>query len=281
MKLDELYRDVYSGVKVMAPDESVRPTDIIMAINQAVRVNRNNYIREGMGHYFGFTETITDLTEDSEYDYLLSGQLSKTITSEAPSGVAILTSNASITENEIEDTLQTFEEGDLAFKGNILYEAVRDISSENTFESTFDSDNLLMYKKDNGIKYFTGDVLYNVEDDKYYKVTSDFTAIDGDENITEVVWRKLGNKRIPVSHYSFDLLQNIVLHDYERQAISIVKNTVYTNKNVTSITLSYIPEWEHVKDKEEEVDIPNSMIPAVLTTAKQIILRKLGMGTNE
>lgn len=274
MRFDELYRDVYSQLNLTG-NEDIFSLDIINALNQAIRSVRAEYIQNGLGDYFSMTEVIYAFIEDFQYPFLRIGDLEKSVTNDVPINIGVIAASALLTKNKIKNETQTFNEGDIAEKDGFLYEAIRDVTDENTFTKVFDSDNLRMYSPGNNLKYRKGDVVLNINDNKYYFVDTTFIS-DGSETLQEVVWRKIGRANTPVSVYPLHLLTNLSIHNFERQAISVVDNKVYANPEVEQLTITYIPKWDDVTDRNQEINLPDNAVPAVVNRATQKLLIKLG-----
>ena len=275
LQLNDIYRDVYSQLAVSGNEHMVSSQDIIRAINDSIRAIRVEYVNSGLAHYFTVEDSITSFSADTHFPFLQVGTLSNRIMSEVPEEIAVIASNIKITTNTIQNTTQTFSEGDVAEKDGELYEAIRDITSENTYTETFDSRNLRLYYPNNGLKYFAGDIVYNSSDGKYYKVTADFTAEDGTSELDEVVWRKIGNANKPANHYPLRDLRNISLHNDETQAISLVNDKIYVNENVAEVYVVYVPEWTDITTLSTSVEIPDAMVPQVIEMSRIKLLSKL------
>lgn len=275
MKLKDIYRDVYSQLSLQGNEHNISALDIIKAINESIKLIRIEYVNNDLGQFFVEEERITNFTQDNLYPFLKFGTLTIPILSEVPLEIAVLASNVKITDNEILNQVQTFSEGDVAEYDGILYEAIRDITNENTFGETFDSTDLRMYYPNNGLKYREGDIVFNGNDDRFYKVTTDFVASGGTEELEEVVWRKIGNANKISTHYPLKDLRNIVLHDDEKQAFSVVNNKIYVNTVVSELSISYVPAWQDVNDLEATIEIPDGMLSQVVERSRVKLLNKL------
>lgn len=275
LNLNDIYRDVYSQLGVSGNEHDVSSQDIIRAINDSIRFIRVEYVNNGLAHYFTVEDTINTFSTDSYFPFLKVGTLGNRIMSEVPEEIAVIASNIKITSNTIENTTQTFSEGDIAEYNGELYEAIRDITAENTFGETFDSRDLRMFYPDNGLKYFAGDIVFNSSDEKYYKVTTDFVAEGGTSELDEVVWRKVGNANKAANHYPLRDLRHISLHGDETQAFSIVNNKIYITPIVSEVNVLYVPEWTDVTDLATAVEIPDAMISQVIEMSRVKLLSKL------
>lgn len=273
--LDDIYRDVYSQLNVDGTDHEIYSEDIIKAINQVIRSLRAHYVSQGLGGYFSVTETIFAFIDDFNYDFLKAGFLSTQIIRDVPTQIAVLASNVKLTDNELLDEEQTWSEGDVVEYDGNLYEALKDITDENTFGKVFHNKKLRMFYPDNGIKYKNNEIVWNPDEDTYYKVTQNFIAENGEEHLEEVYWRHIGTANTPANVYPMHLLRGIVQHDNERQAFAVAHDKVYVNDSVNQLTITYVPEWEDVTLMDEEVRIPEQLQLEVVQRSVNKLLRKV------
>lgn len=273
--LENLYRDVYSQLNVDGTDHEIYSEDIIKTINQVIKSVRANYVSQGLGGYFSTTETIYVFIEDYNYKFLKAGYLSNQIIRDIPVQIAVLSSNVKLTSNELLDETQSWSEGDVVEYEDELYEAVKDINTQNTFGKVFHSKKLRMYYPNNGIKYRKNEIVWNPDEDTYYKVTDNFIAKDGVEELEEVYWRHVGTANTPANVYPMHLLRGILQHDNERQAFAIAHDKVYVNDSVEQLTITYIPEWEDVTVMEEEIRVPDQLQLEIVQRSVNKLLRKV------
>lgn len=279
MKLEELYRDIYSRSGLQGHDHSIYRDDIVKAINDAVRHLRIEYVRNGTASAFADTETLTSFEEDTDYPFLVSDELSSALLDEVPEHLSIIASTSYITDNEIEDTEQDFDEGVLAFKDNVLYKAVDDIEQLNTYERTFDTRKTRTYSSNNGLSYKKGEVVYDNQSKNYYRVTDDFVAKSGEEELEQLYWRKVGTANKYTTHYPFSGLRDLTIFQSleEPQGFTIKEKKVYATPSIKKLSLSYVPRWSEVEQMEEDVNIPDFMVSQVKALVLQQITQTLGI----
>lgn len=279
-QLETLYRDIYSRLDLEGEDHSVYQDDIIKAINDTIRESRIRYVQNGLGSYFTVTETLTSFERDSDYPFLVSDSLSQTLLDETPEYMSVVASTSYITDKEIEDLEQSFSKGDIAFKQNQLYEAIEDFTDINTFALTFDPRKVRPYSSNNGLKYKTNQVVFKKDTGEYFRVTSDFVARNGAEELEKMYWKKIGEANTYTSHYPFSELRNLTVFEslQEPQAFTVKGNTVYATPAIKRLTLSYVPRWTDVIDFDDDVDIPDFMIGQIKARAIHIITAKLRKG---
>lgn len=285
MTFGELYRDVYSRLALDGENHDVYFDDISKAINDAIREVRVQYIRQGMGHEFATTETLTSFSEDPDYpNFVRSDTLSNKIMEDLPIEYTVLSSTCYITSNAIENTIQTFSEGDIARKDGKMYECVESFSGVNTYDLTFDPQEVRNYYRSNGLVYDVGDVVYDIETDGYFKVNTGFTNNkdeDGDtnSNLDKLYWKEIGTAYAYASHYPHKYLNTIRLYesiDFS-EAFSILEDKVYATRAIEELTLTYISKWNDVNDMDVTLDLPDFMIPAVKDQTLMVVGQKLNV----
>lgn len=275
MQLKDIYRDIYSRLNQEDIGNEIFSLDIIKSINHNIQTIRTEYIKNGLGHYFSVSEIVEDFEPDDIYSFLQRGSLSNEIISDVPIVLGILSSEISLVNDVLLDENQSWDEGDVVLFGNSIYEAIRNINNENTYGLVFNNEKLRTYFPNNGLKYKEGDLVYNYSDEKYYKVLSTFIAKDGQEDLEEVVWRRIGNAFVDADHYPLNELKRILLHSGKKQAFSVVGDLVYVNSDVNSLSISYIPKWEYVDDLDAEINLPDQIIPEVVRLSVNQLLNKL------
>lgn len=284
MTFGDLFRDVYSRLGLESEDHSIYYDDIVKAINGAIRVQRIEYIKNGIGFELAETEILNTFTEDTNYPFLNSDTLSKKILDDVPISLAILSSTAYNTSNTIQDSVQTFSKGDTARKDGVLYKAIDDISGINTYNLTFNPKTYRLFWKNNQAKYKQGDVVWDKANDDFYKVNTDFinstdTAASSLSELDKLYWRRIGSAHIYISHYPFTSLQTTKLFDNigEVEAISVRNDTVYGTKGINEVHISYVPKWTDVTSLSTIINIPDFMAVSVKNSAIESLARKLGI----
>lgn len=283
MTFGDLYRDVYSRLGLDGEDHDIYFKDISKAINDVIRELRTQYIQNGLGHEFATTEALTNFSEDADYPFVSSDTLSQKLMADLPIEFTVLSSICYVTNNTIQNTTQTFSKGDIARKGDKTYECVESFTNVNTFDLTFNPDNLRNYYRNNGLIYDIDDVVRGAETGSYYKVNTGFTNTsdeDGDtnSNLDKLYWKEIGTAYTYAAHYPFKHLNTIRLFesiDFS-EAFAILENKVYATPTITEIKLTYIPVWTDIESLNSNLDLPDFMIPMV----KDRALIRLGQKLN-
>lgn len=275
MKLDTLYRDVYSQLNIDENNNPISSIDVVNAINQSISRVITDYANNGMGHFFSETETINNFIQSPDYPFLQEGTLTKAVLNESRPEIAVLASNVKLSDKELLDQAMSWDKGDVVeFEGD-LYKAVKPIDNQNTFGKVFSSEDVRPFRSNNGLKYNEGDIVYDDIEESYFRVTQDFIAKNDVEFLEELFWRLLGTANVYANIYPLEDLRNITLHNTQKQAFSIRRNKVFVNENVTGLSITYIPEWTYVEDLEADVDIPYEASALVIQNSVNKLLSKL------
>lgn len=277
--LDSIYRDINSyTTNSDVFTEPIVHQDVIKAINDGIRKLRREYTSNGLGHKFSTTETIYSLIKDFEYPFLNFSNLSNRVDDSLEITDSILAVFGYEVTDELLDEAQSFSKGDLVMKGDIIYKAVDDIDNINTYEDTFQAVTVRNFYKGNELRYTQDDIVYDVENDLYYKVNTDFTNDSGDSapdisELDKLYWKKEKESYIHVSKYPFYAINTLRAFDEYSQTQGIVVNQdkIYATKGLERLTLTYIPEWEDITDLDEEVIIPDFMV----SDLKNLVINKL------
>lgn len=280
MLLDTLYRQINSELD---NNEKLLFRDVANLINEKISQLRLEYVQNGLGQQFLETDTVYSLVQDIEYPYLYSADLTKNIYRSAKTYNSVYQAVLSLSDNELLDETQTFSLGDFAIKDGKLYEAIKASSSVNTYDLTFEADEVKNYYVDNGLKYLVGDIVFNQSDSTWWKATTEYTNDQG-ETISasgafeELYWRKVEEDAyIYPLFVEFYRLDQLKIMDY---GFSISEDKLYTSFNDTPFTVTYLPEWEFLYDRDDELNIPDTMITAVKQAAVTELRNKL-IGGNE
>lgn len=283
MILSRLYRDIVSALDVNG--DQLRKLDVTNLINQTIADVRTQFIQEGLGKEFLYTETIWVTVKDIvEYPFLYKATLDKTLMRGLPIAWTVQQSLFYETEDELEDRSQSWSEGDLAFKNDKVYKALEDISSTNTYDLTFEVDNVKNYYNNNGLEFKTDDIVYNQSDETYWRCTSDYInnqgeTIGGSGSFEQLLWRLVDDAYQQGSSVKFNELFQTQLFDFgdNHFPFTIKEDTFYTPVGNTPITLSYIPEWEYVEDFDTELTIPDLIVQPVRNRCIRLLGSKLGI----
>lgn len=278
INLGLLYRDIVSSLS--APEGRIRSLDVSNLINQAISDLRIQYIKNGLGNEFTYTETVWVTIDDFDFPYLYYGNLDKNLLRSLPIQWTVRNSVVWKSEDELEDTTQTWSKGDIVIKDRKAYEAVADISSSNTYDLTFEVDNPREYAE--GLKFFTGDIVK--EDGKWWRATQDYTndqsqTISASGAFEQVYWKLIGQAYHEATYVPFQRLHEAKLSDniWEHYPISIREDRLYCTEPNVPITVSYIPEWEYLEDFDADLDIPDAMVNTVKINVVQQLANKLGV----
>lgn len=286
MTLNDIYTDIHSKLVLSGVNESkIYFLDIVKSINDSIRETRFEYLKgTRVGDIFSFTETINTFTESSNYPYLNQAALSKTPLKDFPIEKVFIGATSYATENEILDENQTFQKESFATKGDYTYVAIRDITSENTYNLTFSPYEIRTYYKQSDIQFKAGSKIYDYETKKYYVVNQTFIAnFDGslqdNTDVTELAWKRFTTAYKNVAFYCLhrvNELRNFGKIDFA-SGITVDKSTLLVTKNTKKIVLTYIPEWEDITDPSVELNIPDFFIPTIKYRAMAIIASKIGI----
>lgn len=284
--LGEIYRDINSTFAQYGIDQTaLYSKDTTNLINDTIASLRIEYIQNGLGHEFSVTETISNLTADTNYPFLQSDTLTNTLLRALPIQWTVRQSVFQATNNELTDTLQTWSAGDLAIKDKVVYRALSDVANANTYDLTFEVENVRNFRVNNGFKYKEGDIAY--DGSIFVRFTEDYTN-NISETIAEVpaeelVWRREQNGYWEGTYVPFDRLHELKLDTsiYVHYPFSIKEDTIYTPIDNLTFTISYIPEWTYIEDLSTEIKIPDSMVRAVKDTVIARLANKLQIQINQ
>jgi hypothetical protein len=288
MKFSRIYRAVVSLYPKELLDQFVLTKDILDAINESLANIRVEYVNRGMGQFFSTNETIQFQTDDTYIQYN-SVQLTKPLLPTSPINLAILNLFcANFSRNITNAVTVTATEGEIVAIGDSTYICVESHNSVNSVPRKFKSNKIKNYKPGNELTYQQGDVFK--DDSGYWLVNVQFIS-DGEEivtegvNFTKLYWRHLEDKQYyPGSFIEWKRLGEMILFPQPYPAYTVVKDKVYTTRNIVSGQINYVPEWEYVSSLDEDVELPEDAFAKVVTRAKGYIdLRfpNLGGSNNE
>jgi hypothetical protein len=284
MTLGDIYRDIHSRIITVGVNQSeLMYLDIVNAINDVIKQQRVEYVKQGLSDYFATTISFINsgLTQPAEYPYLKQATLSPAPLKDLPLSLVVLNGNAYATENTITNTLQTFTKGSKATKNNDLFVAVESFSGINTFTKTFDPTEVKDYYPENGLSYKVGNVVK--DGDSYYRVLQDFTATFDDildaPLVEKLYWAKTGTAYVPLVYYPFTSVQGLRTFENNNDAagFTISKSFVFVTPNVTKFSITYVPIWTPVTTMTATLDLPDFMLQNVKMQVLQILGAKLGI----
>jgi len=284
MKLDTIYRDIYSRLALEGVEHNISYLDIIRSINDSIRQLRLDYVLNGMGQIFSTTETVYYTLKDMDYPFMGYFNLSNPLMRTGPISSTVLAANAWVTSKNIPNGPSDGQVGDLANKGDKLYKCVTDFTGINTYDKVFNVGRIRNYNTKNGLKYKKGDVVLDNNTRDYYRCVEDFTANTdiSIENISEfekLYWYEVGSSYKPVVYYPINELRQLKIFDrYDTSyGFTIVDDKVYISPHPSRFSITYIPEWEEVEDKDEELKIPDFIIPGVKSQTLANLGSKIGV----
>lgn len=285
MTLENIYRDINSKISDVDLDrQQLYHNDIVKAINDAIREIRIEYVKNDRAEDFAVSETLTPTTVDNDYPFLYSTSLTNAVTHAVPISIAVLNSVVSRSNETIPDSVDTFTTGDKKIKGDYLYTAVADGFDVNAFDLVFEVKQVKNYAVNNELKFFVGDVAYNISDGTYWRTTSEYTN-NQNETISEsgafeqLYWKRVGDAYLKAIPVEMERIHEQKLHRdlFEYYPFSIQESTFYAKVPSLSYYVSYVPEWTNITDLSTELDIPDQMIPNVKIRALQFLSSKLNV----
>ena len=297
MILRPIYSDIISKINQSVQRDEILSTDIIRAINDAISVIRIDYVGRGLGQSFAITEQYYFSMRDMNYPFLHATELESTPMKTAPITNSIQNLMGFVTDDELQDASATYALGATTVKQDDTngvfraYQCVKGFTSTNTFDLTFTKEQIRQYRSNNGLKYSTGDVIY--DGTSYWKLTADLTnnqaytfvasgAGAGQINATQVYWLDIGEAAINPVYIEFDRIQELRLMSRNNFfGYTIKDNILYGTPNIQRFTISYVPEWTYVDDLDADVRITADMIPKIKQAALASLAIKLPGQTNE
>jgi hypothetical protein len=275
MTFESLYSDVYSLLNVDGGGHKIYSNDILKALNDAIRRIRQDYVVNRLGTDFAVTETVTfpvfsgQVLEDTDYPFLTSQTLTNKVMSEVD--------NPILDDSDMEAT-----KGDLATKDGVIYECTDDLVLVNSYNLTFDPNEVRSYYRANGLTYYVGDVVYDTESGSYFRVNTQFTATVDDVvanigQLTRLYWKKLRRSYLTTTKVPFYAISYLMAFDSvaDMEGITVQDNTLYATKGLQSVIITYIPEWTDITDPAATITIPDFMISSVKEEAIRRLRLKL------
>lgn len=285
MKLKDFYADVVSRLNEMGErDYNFTYLDVVKCINDAIRSLRVEYINQGRYQDFTITENIFTTVEDFDYPFLSSFELDKPIISEIPFQNSIISINVRPGQLQISDSNVTLTKGTIGIKDDKAFVLVESVNNVNTFGKEFDICDVRHYYPENTLKYRAGDVVLNTQDGSYYKVESDFISGVDSPNLTKLYWKYLYSADKPGYFREVKNLQELRTADLWKSGsfnVTMLGNKLYTFPKANRITITYIPKWTQVMEREDEVNIPDYMVPEVKNLAVRTLMGKIMVEQNE
>lgn len=290
--------------------------DIINAINDAIISIRQKYVESGLSDEFAVTETFYFSLRDNDYPFLYSTTLGNKPLKSLPISMVILTANAFHTNLQIPTGETIIPLGEFRVSGDKYYKLTANIDNLETSDKKFKREEARLFAPNSNIQIKAGDIVYDKYDTKKYYIalfdytlntskkindiyiTDDFLSVNNEPlivnnetfNITvpstliehykvfeEVYWAEEDTNYLPCVYYPFQRLQETRIVEKDYSAVySIFKNKLYVTPNVRRFTLTYIPEWSRVEKLEDELEVPDFMIPQIKRSCLNVLGMKLG-----
>jgi hypothetical protein len=280
MKLDEIYRDIYSRINNLQLEHPVFEMDIIKAINDACVSIRNEYLKVGRYQGFTVTEDVYFTVPDYYHPYLNSYTLNYAIAPELSAQEAVIAATAQLVNRNVPNIDVAVTLGKDYVKDGVIYTTVATSGAVNMTDLKFEG-RVKSYVEENGLKYTAGDIIKDV-DGGYWKIKQTFVNIGitlGNATYFEEMFlqAKQTNFVTPVIQ-SFERLNNLkLIADMENQVgISINENKLYATKNAKRVVLEYVPEWVEVTNREEEIPVTRLIANQVKQETLRLLEHKVG-----
>lgn len=288
MQVKQIYSDILGRIGVDLPNDRITTDDIFSTIFESAGQVRQQYFINGVVAPFAVTKKVETFSDDDNYAFLRKAVMSPPLYKSMPVYVGVLTSFVAVTSNVIETQIASWDQDVIARKDDRLYRAVTDISSENSYDKTFDRDKLRHFKPGNGAKFFVGDAFFSKEKDAFYHVDQSFTNSQGttvDElisngDVSEVYWMDVGPAYVEANLVNISNLSGFRYIDAKGGPvpITIESDTLYIPKDSgDSVILTYIPELQRVTSFTDELVLPEFAAGQVVTLALQKIAYSLGV----
>lgn len=274
MILKELVQKISSDLTSQGIEDSeIFASEIVDLINQNAEQFRlvdvkgeNNISFYTIEKKFNFTRA--SLSFPDLYETTISPQPIQELDTED----SVVSSIVYLVKDKLMDKLQTFVKGDFVRKGNHLYECIETFENLNTYNKTFEGQDVIHYRS--GMDINKDDVLFSPVTGSYYHATSALKPQsknpEDEVGLDKLYWVKRGMSYMYGLFVPFDELRTSKL---TRPAYSIFKGKVYTNKK-TQINLFYVPDYERIEEPDDELDLPNEVIIKVRKTVVQELARK-------
>jgi len=249
----------------------------VSAINDAIRSLRVQYIQNGLGNEFVESETFYVLIEDFDLPFLNFADLKKPILRSLPPSLTVR-SSLIWKAPRLNRGTGTYAKGEKRIIGRELYEAVDNITEQDTYNNAAKIDRVRTFYPDNGLTFFEGDIvksngLYYVATQEYENNTD--TLIEDTGSFEQIYWKYVGSGYVEARHVPFSELHSNRLKLPNSYPFSVKENKVWTQFNNVPFTLSYIPEWEEVTDVNEELSVPDSMLMDIQNLSVQHLIGAL------
>lgn len=276
--LEPIYRDVMSKLDQTSFSTKVTSRDVLISINDAIASLRDDYVSKNLGQSFSITEETIPSVRDTLYPFLFVSNLSFPTLKKVGITKSILNVTAFLSSTQILDKTQTALFETTAYhvseNGFVLCKCVKAFENLNTFQRIFEASSLRQWRQSNGLKYFTGDVIF--DGTSYWRLTSDlinnqeYTFVEsgagaGQVNAQQVYWKIIGEAVANPVFIEFDRIMELRIMDRNGfLGYTVKENEIYGTKSIKKLIVTYVPEWSYVDDLKKEIKVPYELIQSIV-----------------
>lgn len=277
---EQLYRDINQQYDLDTLNRrGLYFTDLLNIVNDEYSRLRQEWVAMGRGQYFAVHDDVFAAIPDFSYPEFYVADLTYDVLASVPTQKAVYASVVWHTSDELKNEVASHAIGSKVSYNGKVYKAVTQIADTNTYGLVY-SGHFKNYTVGNQLKYFVGDTLLEHGTNRYWKVTTEFTATSDivlADVSYRVYWKELFSNYDTANYYDFNeltrnRLYKVIDKDY---AFSIYQNKVYTPKQNGRFTISYVPEWVDVTDLATEVILPSSMVTQLRTNILTRLAKKI------
>lgn len=288
MILKDIVQPIYSYLNIRGYDDSsLYFIDVADAIFDSVELLKRQEILQGRASDFSITETVYATVKSLSYPFANQASLSNEIFSGVDPSLAVISGYALSVKNKIK---KSASKGDLGVFKNVTYRCVDSYENvDRAYELIFEPRNKRSFNINNSLKYKKNDAL--VINGSYYKLNEDVTNSGFDDvadflatvDNTQVYWMKIENSYDPCYFYDLDKINELRLFDEYSGAYGFcVKGAkVYTSPNISTFTISYVPNIEPEYDLEADLYMPDHLKKQLIQSAIEQLNLKLTSVDNE
>lgn len=273
MTIRPIFNDINSKINLGALQNEITRTDILIAINDAIAAIRGEYVNSGLGQSFSVTEQVTSLARDTSYPFTFVGTLANEVIKRSPLNKGILSISTYKTNTELTNTSMTATVGTFAYKNTAdeftLYRCVESFTDTNTFTATFEKTQIRQWRSENGLLYYTDEVVF--DGTSYWKLLADldntlpytFTAGSpgaGEIQATKMYWISEGDATTNPVFYEFDRINELRLFNRDGYVGYTVKNNkIHTTFGIQKFDITYVPEWTYLDNLDTDAKLTYEM----------------------
>lgn len=278
MKLEKIYRDIFSILNIESNQVKIYSLDVINCINDVIAQLIPQYVNRGLGSIFTITEEVTDFMKDQSYPFAFSSELDLSINQDVPIEDAIKSPFFKGARKDLKDEVDSATIGDVRYKDGSLFVCVESYDDLNTFDLSFNPKEASQFFPGNSLFYFEGDVVRDIETDSWWIALEDYhndesIDIEDTESFEQLYWKRTGN-----GHFEGNLVGDInrlrLGQEFESYKFFVHGCEVYANTN-NVLVIKYIPEWEHVTDLDRQLAIPQSLSAEIIENCVSRLRNKI------